>query len=387
MIDNIIATCIGLLFFGHLIGLGLLLRNQRWMNWPPENRQTSPADVSVSVIVPARNEAEDIAQCLRSLLAQDHANLKVIVVNDHSDDDTPQIIDRIAAEDSRLIVIHNPPLQSGWLGKHNAMQAALEHVDSGLLVLTDADVQFEPACISFAVAELQTRQLDLLSLYPQFEYVTFCETMLLPVYVGGSAILLSPAVEDPKSPHAMAVGAFILVRTDRLEQIGGFESIKTEILDDVAIARAFKKNGFTIGLRSAPDLMRVRFFKNNQHAFFGVTKHLLGVVQSCIWLAPLLAIVPLLIYGTLLFAVVYGIIYQQLVLAGISSLTLLIHYIALLLTRPNNKFNAVIALAFPCMSILFAASCLRAVYLLLAKGTFQWRGRNTDLRAARDADT
>lgn len=374
----------GLLLLAHVIGLGLQLRNQRWLSWPPESRDTSPTDVTVSVIVPARNEADDIEQCLRSLLAQDHRNLKVIVVNDHSDDDTPQIIDRVAIEDARLVVVHNPPLQDGWLGKHNAMQAALEFVDSDLVVLTDADVEFNPACISSAVGELQTRELDLLSIVGQFQYVTFCETMLLPIYVGGSAILLSPAIENPKSSHAMAVGAFILVRTSGLQEIGGFKAIKSQILDDVGLARAFKKKGFRISLRSAPDLMRVRLFKDNRHAFFGVTKHLLGIVQGRIWLAPLLAIVPLLMYGTLLTAVVYGIAGQHTWIAGLAGLTLVIHYSALLLTRPHNQFNAFKALAFPCTSVSFAASCLRAAFLLAAKGKFEWRGRRTDLKAARD---
>ncbi len=372
---------VGVLLLVHLLGLASLLRNQRWMKWPAENRRTLATDVAVSVIVPARNEAEDIEQCLRSLLAQDHVDLKVIAVNDHSEDDTPEIIDRIAAEDSRLVAIHNPPLQSGWLGKHNAMQAALKHVSSELVLLTDADVRFEPSCISAASAELEKHEFDLLSIYPQFEYVSFCETMLLPIYVGGGAILLSPTVEDPNSPHAMAVGAFILSRTDRLHQIGGFESIKTEILDDVGLARVFKRNGFAIGLRSAPDLMCVRFFKSNRHAFFGTTKHLLGIVQGCVWLAPILAILPLLMYGTLLFGVVHGIIYQRPLLAGLSFLTLAVHYVALLATRPNNRFSAMKALLFPCMSFQFAASCLRAIYLYLVKGRFQWRGRETSIRA------
>jgi chlorobactene glucosyltransferase len=384
MIAVTITASVVLLLLFHFVGLGLLLRNRHWMDWPPEARQPSKPDVAVSVIVPARNEAEDIERCLRSLLAQDCQNLKVIVVNDGSDDDTPQIIDRVAAEDSRLVVIHNPPLHAGWLGKHNAMQAAMEHVDSELIVLTDADVDFSPACISSAVGELQYRQLDLLSVFGQFEYVTFCETMLLPIYVGGTAVLLSPAIENPKSRHAMAVGAFILVRTDRLGEIGGLEAIKTEILDDVGLARAFKKSGFRVSLRTAPDLMRVRLFKSNRHAFCGVTKHLLGTVQACIWLAPILAVVPLLMYGTLFFGFAYGLAEQRYWIAAISLLTLLIHYVALLLTRPSNKFSALKALAFPCVSILFAASCLRAVYQLVAKGKFEWRGRNTDLKAARD---
>ncbi|MBC8869239.1 MAG: glycosyltransferase [Planctomycetes bacterium] len=387
VMPDVILVCVGVLLIAHLVGLALLLRNQRWMSWPAESRQKSTSDVAVSVIVPARNEAEDIEQCLRSLLTQDHSNLKVICVNDHSDDETPQIDDRVAAEDSRLVVIHDPPLQPGWLGKHNAMQAALEHVSSELVLLTDADVMFEPTCISTAVAELEKHQLDLLSLYPQFEFVSFCETMLLPIYVGGAALLLSPAVENPKSRHAMAVGAFILVRAKRLNEIGGFEPIKAAILDDVCLAQTFKKHGYAIGLRSAPDLMHLRFFKNNRHAFFGVTKHLLGAVQPCIWLAPVLAIVPLLMYGTLLYGVIHGIINGPTLLAELSFLTLAIHYTALLLSRPGNRFNAIKALLFPCMSIQFAAACFRAIYLYLARGRFQWRGRDTRIREARDVTT
>lgn len=379
----ILPALVWLLFFGHLVGLALLLRNQHWMSWPPERRHRSSGNATVTVIVPARNEATDIARCLQSLLAQDYPKLKVIVINDHSNDDTPRIINEVAATDSRLVVIHDPPLRAGWLGKQNAMQTAFDRVDSNLVVLTDGDVEFNPACISYTVGELERRQLDLLSVYPKFRFISFCETMLLPFYVGGAAILLSPAVEDPRYRHAMAVGAFILLRTDRLKAIGGFESIKTDILDDIVMARRFKENGFTIGLRAAPDLMQLRFFKNNQHSFFGVTKHLLGAVQDCAWMAPLLALIPLFMYATLLLGLVYGVLHGQLVLPAISAVTLVIHYVALLLTRPGNSFNPIVALAFPFMSIQFAASCLYATYLLQAHGTFQWRGRNTDLRAAR----
>jgi glycosyltransferase involved in cell wall biosynthesis len=380
---NVLATWLGLLLVFHVVVLALLLRNQRWMAWPPHARHRPSDKATVTAIVPARNEAADIGHCLRSLLAQDYSHFRVIAINDHSDDDTPRIIDEIAAADSRLIAIHDPPLKPGWLGKHNAMQAALEHVESDLVLLTDADVIFSPACLSAGVGELEERQLDFLTLYPQFHFVSFCETLLVPFYVGGAALLLSPAIENPRFRHAMAVGAFILLRTDRLRQIGGFEPIKAEILDDVVMARTFKGHGFKIGLRSARDLMHLRFFKSNRHAFFGCTKHLLGTVQDHIWLAPLLALAPLLMYGTLLFGTLYGLLSGQYVIAAIAILSLTIHYVALLLTRPGNKFNALLALAFPLMAIPFAASCLRAAYLLAARGTFEWRGRSTDLRAAR----
>jgi len=379
--DTLLWICVVFLLLEHLIALWLLVRNLRWLYWPPGARPKCTSTPSVSVIVPARNEEEDIEKCLRSLLAQNYPDIKIIAINDHSADDTPRIIDRIAAEDPRLIAIHNPSVAPGWLGKQNAMQAALAHVDSELLVLTDADVKFDPNCISSAIAELQTRQLDFLSIYPQFEFVTFCETMLLPIYVGGTAMLLSPAIENPRSQRALAVGAFILLRTELLQQIGGFESIRDAILDDVTLAQRFKKHGFKISLRWAPDLMHVRFFKNNRHAFFGAAKHMLGTLQSCIWLAPIVALHPLLMYGILLFALVYGILEQRLILAGISLLTLSIHYGSLLLTRPNNKFNALLALAFPWSSIQFAVSGLWATYQLLVRGKFHWRGRSVDLKA------
>lgn len=379
MLSTATFSAAAILLAFHVVGLALLVRNQRWMAWPPSKRRQPSGDSRVVAVVPARNEAEDIRACIESLLAQDYPNLRIVALNDHSADGTGEILSELDRIHDTLTVIHDPPLRKGWLGKHSAMQTAFEAIDADIVLLTDADVTFAPDCVSVAVAELESYSLDLLSVYPTFVFKTFCETMLLPNYVGGAALLLSPSIEDPKSKHAMAVGAFILVRMARLRDVEGFTAIKQAILDDVGLALLFKKRGFKIGVRSAPDLMRVRFFKSNRHAFFGVTKHLLGLVQNALWLAPILAILPALMYGTLLFAVGYGIVQQQYATAIVASGALAIHYIALLMTRPANEFNPITALAFPFMAIQFAASCLRAMYLLVAKGAFSWRGRTTEL--------
>jgi hypothetical protein len=89
-----------------------------------------------------------------------------------------------------------------------------------------------------------------------------------------------------------------------------------------------------------------------------------------------------MMYGLLLFGVWYGLATRHLVIAGVSAMTFVVIYSALLITRPGNDFSALKALAFPLISLQFAASGLRAAYLLIAEGTFQWRGRSTDLRAA-----
>ncbi len=383
VMSNVLLFAVAVVFVFHIVALVLLLRNMKWLHWPPAKRPLPNRDYAVTVIVPARNEQADIADCLHSLLRQEKTDLKIIVVNDHSEDDTGRIADGFVAADSRVTVIHDPPLRSGWLGKHNAMQSALDYVATEFVLLTDADVIFQPSCISTGTAELEAHKLDLLSIYPQFQFVSFCETMLVPIYVGGTALLLSPSVVDPRSRHALAVGAFILVRTSVIQALGGFESLKTEILDDVGLARKFKEHGFVVGLRSAPDLMRVRFFKGNRHAFWGVTKHLLGLVQHCVWAAPLLAVAPLIMYGILIAGLIDGLWHGRPIIAALSFMTLAIHYGALLLSRSSNSFSAFKALAFPAMSIQFACSCFRAIYLYVVKGSFRWRGRTYGMRVTK----
>jgi len=368
------------LFVVHVVGVALLLRNQRWLCWPPHQRLAATRRYPITVIVPARNEEADIGACLRSLAAQENVVNRIIAVNDHSEDQTGRIMDQVASEHPCVTVIHDPPMRPGWLGKHNAMQTALEQVETEYVLLTDADVIFQPSCLSLATAEVEAKQLDLLSIYPQFQFVTFCETMLVPIYVAGAALLLSPRIVDPRWPQALAVGAFILVRTKSLREMGGFDALKAEILDDVGLARAFKRHGFSIGLRSAPDLMRVRFFKSNRDAFWGVTKHLLGLVQGFIWIAPVLAVAPLILYGVLLTGLVYGLLFEEVLLACLAFATLAIHYGSFFLTRRSNSFSAWKALAFPAMSVQFAFSCGRAIYLYIVKGSFQWRGRQHPVR-------
>jgi len=378
---NFLLISVAVLLFFHILGVTLLLRNQRWLRWPPNQRLAATRNYPITVIVPARNEEADIGACLRSLAAQENVELRIIAVNDHSEDQTGRIMDQVASEHPCVTVIHDPSLRPGWLGKHNAMQTALEQVETEFVLLTDADVIFQPSCLSLATAELDAKQLDLLSIYPQFQFVTFCETMLVPIYVAGAALLLSPRIVDPRWPQAMAVGAFILVRTKLLREMGGFDALKAEILDDVGLARAFKRHGFSVGLRSAPDLMCVRFFKSNRDAFWGVTKHLLGLVQGFIWIAPVLAVTPLLLYGVLLAGLVYGLLFDEVLLACLAFATLAIHYGSFFLSGRSNSFSAWKSLAFPAMSVQFAFSCGRAVYLFIVKGSFQWRGRQHRVRS------
>ena len=119
---------------------------------------------SVSVIIPACDEEQGIASALTSVLTLDYPNLEIIVLNDRSSDATPQILDRMAAEDPRLRVIHISELPAGWLGKNHALHLGAAQAKGEYLLFTDADVHMAPDTLRRAAARMQVHQLDQLCL-------------------------------------------------------------------------------------------------------------------------------------------------------------------------------------------------------------------------------
>ena len=177
----------------------------------------------ISVIMPARNEEQDIASSLYSILNQKNVDLEVIVVNDHSSDRTGEIVDNIARSDSRLKVLHNPPLTKGWLGKCNAMQYGADEASGDYLIFTDADILHEPGCFTKVISVMQKEAYDFISLFPLFENHLFWENINIPIYFFGIAKLLAiKGLENPDSKNAVASGALMLINAKVFRDIGGF---------------------------------------------------------------------------------------------------------------------------------------------------------------------
>jgi glycosyltransferase involved in cell wall biosynthesis len=232
----------------------------------------------LSVIIPARNEEEDIEQALRSVLDQKGLELHVIVVNDHSTDQTGAILKRLAEEDSRITVVENPPLEAGWLGKPNAMKHGVALADDELVLFTDADVVHCPTSFATGISILQKDGLDFLSFTPRIVCESFWENICIPLPLFPFTAQCCRGANDPKSPDAWAAGAFMLIKADVLRDIGGIASIKSAILDDTELARVVKRNGRRVGYHLAPDLMHVRMFKGSRHAFWGPTKNVIALL-------------------------------------------------------------------------------------------------------------
>jgi glycosyltransferase involved in cell wall biosynthesis len=334
----------------------------------------------VSVIVPARNEAADLGPALESVLWQHNVELEVIVINDHSSDETGAIAEAVAQRDPRVRVLHDPELRPGWLGKASAMQHGVALATSEILLFTDADIIFGPHCFAAAMIELERRQLDFLSLFPRIDCVSIWENINLPCLVGGFAMFATPAIEDPRSSDALAAGAFLLIRAAAFQAIGGFEPIKGAMLDDVELARLVKRNGRSVGFYLAPDLLEVQLYKDNHHAFWGMTKNVLTGLNGRLWLAPFVVLLPLLVFGVPLYSVVSGIVRGDLVLAIAGAGTYALQYATFWMGRKLFRFHPAKALLFPLCAISVICCMGRALYLYTVQGAVQWRGRTVRVR-------
>lgn len=221
-----------------------------------------PAQVRVSICIPARDEAHQIAECVQAALRQD-IEVEVIVIDDGSTDGTADVARGVAPGDTRLRVIRNAPPPAGWAGKPWACQRAAVEAAGAALLFIDADVVLAPDAARRATAVLLDRRLGLLSVFGSWRLESFWENVAIPVvgwFIRGATDV--QAVNTPGRQEAFANGQFLLFDRAAYDALGGHAVVKGEVLEDVRIARAAKRRGHAIGLYAAPDLFKVRLYRS-----------------------------------------------------------------------------------------------------------------------------
>jgi chlorobactene glucosyltransferase len=276
----------GLWLLGGLLTLLSLLRLKFLKPNGDARLKTQDAPL-VSILVPARNEERRILrECLGSILAQDYGNFEVVAVNDRSTDATGEILREIAAGDERLRVHEGAETPDGWLGKPFALQQALEASRGEWVVMADADMVFHAAALRTAVAYVQERDADALTYLPHFEAVGFWERVFVPVWGWGFLILYPlDIVNHPRSPLAVGIGGFYLIRRAALAPLGGFAAVRDEVLDDFRLAGYLKKTGARAYAEYAPDLARTRMYTNLSELWESATKNWFAAVHFSLALA------------------------------------------------------------------------------------------------------
>ena len=228
----------------------------------------------ISILIPARNEAENISRCLKSLLKQDYPNLEIIVLNDNSNDGTSKVVKVIAEKDNRVRLVEGAPLEDGWTGKNFASHQLAKYAKGEYFIFTDADTLHFPKTVSSALGALITTEVDALSIYPRQIMVTFAERMAVPIInIALQCFIPFILIKKSKSPlFSTALGQFMMFKREAYEKIGGYESIKGHLVDDIQISKRVKKSGYKFMIFDGRNTIYCRMYKNLKGVIIGLAK-------------------------------------------------------------------------------------------------------------------
>ena len=264
----LIAVCM----FALLAWVGVLVAPHQ----PHRTRERLEADpsapddlASVTVLIPARDEAASIGRTIGALAAQGRG-LAVVVVDDESSDGTADAARAAATRAGGVLelrVIAGGSLPAGWAGKLWALEQGLAVVDRPFVLLLDADIEIARGLVPTLLREARARDASLVSLMAELHCTTFWERLLTPAFVFFFKLLCPFAwVADPRRRTAAAAGGCMLVRSDALRAAGGFAGIRGALIDDCTLAAALKRArppiwlGMTHSVRSLREYPQLRDF-------------------------------------------------------------------------------------------------------------------------------
>jgi chlorobactene glucosyltransferase len=355
-----------------LIALGNLAVLRRMSQYPLA--QHLPR---VSVMVPARNEERNIALCLESLLNQDYPDFEVLVLDDASEDRTGAIISALTQRYPQLRVIKGKPLPHGWIGKHWACQQLGQAAKGELLLFTDADTHHGPQSLRHSVSTLSALHADLLTAVPQEIVLTWAEKLTVPIIPWSILCFLPlPIAYLIKAPAlSSSIGQFMLLRRPAYLAVGGYESVRQDVVDDIALGKRIKAAGYRWRVANALGDVQCRMYHNAREVIGGLGKSvyaslglsLTGFALAWSWMAGVF-VVPVVMLVLALFGA-----------AGDLSLTytlvsVVIGVILWAIAHWRFGFPWYLTLAYP--ATVFFAYCIALYSMFLSvSGKAVWKGR------------
>ena len=251
----------------------------------------------VSVLIPARNEADTIGECLDGLLEQSYDNYEIIVLNDDSSDETPAILRDYDKRHDRLRIIEGKQKPDDWKGKAFAVQQLAEAARGEYLYVVDADTTHGPEAVSWAVSMLEERHLDAFSAMARQVTVTFAEKLLVPIVYLPLIFVPVQLFNAPRLRSvSFGVGQFFVFRKSSFLGAGGMEPVKEEITEDVALSRELKKQGYRYEYFYSKGHVSCRMYGGLRQTIKGLHKNIYDIVTSIPLLAAALAPILLLLF-------------------------------------------------------------------------------------------
>ena len=337
----------------------------------------------VSIVVPAKDEQDNIAECIATLLAQDYPNFEIIVVDDRSTDQTAEVVGRIAGGEARIRLMQIDELPNGWFGKSHAMSVGAAEANGEWLLFVDADCRQTVGSVRTAVGYTLSRGGDMLSLWPLLKLHSFSENLLQPLLGSILGLYFRPQwVNDPKRKTAFANGQFVLVRRSVYEAVGGHESVRSILVEDIAFARVVKGAGHRLLNAMGFNLFSTRMYDSFAGIWRGWTRIFSQAFRSPWTILLVLLLVILFSASPYVLAITSGLLAQQ---SGFSDARLnlllglgLVQLVTMLsvLVRYNRmvRANPLYLVLYPVSVLIVLGILLNALAMGLGLTRITWRG-------------
>jgi len=286
-----------------------------------------PKEPFVSILIPARNESENIEKTLEAIRTQAYQNIEILILDDNSEDDTALKVNLFCQKDSRFKLLNGKPLPQGWLGKNWACHQLAQQAQGEYFIFTDADVTFTPLLIGSALAEMRKKELDLLSIFPDQEMQTIGERIVVPImhYILLTLLPLPFIRWIKHEAFAAANGQFMLFRADVYRQNAVHEFVKDKITEDIESVKYLKRKGYHAGTYLGNQLVFCRMYKSYYDAVNGFSKNLLtgfGSVGGLIFFllsTSILPIISMINYFPIAVYLLPSVLFTHLILADLGS--------------------------------------------------------------------
>jgi len=335
----------------------------------------------VSVIIPARNEAENIETSVRSILETTYEPMELLIVDDRSTDTTPTIVQSLAAKDHRVRLISGAPLPPGWYGKPWACVQGYRAATGEYLVFTDADTRHAPTLLAHAIGASRHENADLVTIAPRQLCLTFWERLIMPQVWALLSYRYHPRVVNAAraARDVIANGQFILVTRESYEAVGTHESVRGKVAEDLGLAQQYFALGRRMYFAFAESLMVTRMYRDLPGLVEGWSKNMfLGARQSY----PNEPVLRLVMPAALALAMVFWMVPPGLLVLAACGIQGGLFNAAVLATMASLVFWGIVsfgmgippayALGFPLGAVMTLAIYLRSVW----RGRrVRWRGR------------